>query len=97
MRSASLPFQLVGLFLALACVSGTPARADPCTGELPSRAGQAFTGTVRHVGDGDSLCVGAMDDPGTWIEVRLADFDAPELHSSNGPRAKAFLELVALG
>lgn len=39
---------------------------------------------VRYVGDGDSLCLGPTTDPATWIEVRLGDFDAPELHSPTG-------------
>lgn len=60
------------------------ARADPCEGRLPGRAGEAFAGIVRYVGDGDSLCVGSTADPAAWIEVRLSDFDAPELHSSTG-------------
>ena len=59
----------------------SPAAADPCTGPLPSTAGQSFSGPVRYVSDGDSLCIGASSDPQSWIEVRLADFDAPELHS----------------
>jgi hypothetical protein len=53
--------------------------ADPCEGRLPSAAGQKFEGLVRYAGDGDSLCSGQSPDPLTWIEVRLADFDAPEL------------------
>lgn len=73
------------------------ARADPCTADLPRRVGEMFGGTVRYVGDGDSLCVGNSDDPRTWIEVRLADFDAPELHSPEGPRSKRLLEQMALG
>ncbi|WP_322257270.1 nuclease [Brevundimonas sp.] len=39
---------------------------------------------MRYVGDGDSLCVGDAADPAAWIEVRLSDFDAPELRSSTG-------------
>ncbi|AQR63184.1 nuclease [Brevundimonas sp. LM2] len=58
--------------------------ADPCEGRLPTQAGQGFGGLVRYVGDGDSLCVGEAADPRTWVEVRLADFDAPELHSPTG-------------
>ncbi|MFN3465840.1 MAG: thermonuclease family protein [Terricaulis sp.] len=81
-------------FLILAPSS---AHADPCTAELPRRAGETFSGTVRYVGDGDSLCVGNSDDPSTWIEVRLGDFDAPELRSAGGPRSKVFLEQVAMG
>lgn len=75
----------------------SPAAADPCTAPLPMRAGQTFFGSVRYIGDGDSLCIGASADPGSWIEVRLADFDAPELHAASGARAKAALETVALG
>lgn len=60
------------------------ARADPCEGRLPARAGETFSGVVRYVGDGDSLCLGPSTDPSTWIEVRLSDFDAPELHSPTG-------------
>jgi endonuclease YncB( thermonuclease family) len=70
--------------------------ADPCEAPLPRQAGQTFAGTVRYVGDGDSLCVGQSRNPNTWIEVRLADFNAPELHSAEGPRAKAALERIAL-
>ncbi|HCK84702.1 MAG TPA: nuclease [Hyphomonadaceae bacterium] len=71
--------------------------ADPCAAPLPQRAGESFTGVVRYVGDGDSLCVGADNDPSRWVEVRLVDFDAPELGSSEGPRSKAMLEQLALG
>jgi hypothetical protein len=60
------------------------ARADPCEGRLPGRAGDAFSGIVRYVGDGDSLCVGDSADPAAWIEVRLSDFDAAELDSPTG-------------
>lgn len=70
----------------------TPARADPCEGRLPSAPGQKFGGVVRYVGDGDSLCVGLSPDPQTWIEVRLADFDAPELHDPEGRRANGMIE-----
>lgn len=83
--------------LGLFVLAPSIAYADPCTAELPRRAGDTFSGTVRYVGDGDSLCVGNSDDPSTWIEVRLGDFDAPELHSSDGPRSKRFLQQVAAG
>ena len=73
------------------------ARADPCEGSLPRREGERFVGTVRYVGDGDSLCVGQSSDPNTWIEVRLADFNAPELHTAAGPAAKTTLERIAMG
>jgi len=73
------------------------AHADPCEGPLPQRSGDRFSGTVRYVGDGDGLCVGVSDDPNTWIDVRLADFNAPELRSPGGLGAKAALENIALG
>lgn len=60
------------------------AHADPCEGRLPSRTGETFSGVVRYVGDGDSLCLGPTNDPAVWIEVRLSDFDAPELRSPTG-------------
>lgn len=62
----------------------TVALADPCEGRLPQSPGQSFTGVVRYVGDGDSLCLGNVADPAAWIEVRLSDFDAAELHSPTG-------------
>ena len=60
--------------------------------------GVSFAGPVVYVGDGDSLCVAVGPIKGTdWVEVRLEDFFAPELHEPNGPRAKAILERIALG
>ncbi|MBB4147524.1 thermonuclease family protein [Sphingobium scionense] len=47
------------------------------------------------MGDGDGFCVGQTADPHEWIEVRLADFNAPELHTPGGPAAKAVLERLA--
>ncbi len=72
---------LIGAALLLA---PTAARADPCEGRLPERVGEPFAGIVRYVGDGDSLCLGNTTDPAAWIEVRLSDFDAAELHSPAG-------------
>lgn len=85
------------LVLAFCALAPKPALADPCTAALPHRAGEIFNGVVRYVGDGDSLCVGASLDPRTWVEVRLGDFDAPELHSPDGQRSKRFLVETALG
>ena len=56
-----------------------------------------FSGQVRYVGDGDSLCIGQASHPDEWIEVRLADFYAPELHAPGGRPAKAALERIAMG
>lgn len=77
---------LLGLFGLI--FAPTIAHADPCDGRLPARAGETFSGVVRYIGDGDSLCVGPSPDPATWIEVRLADFNAPELHSPTGREAR---------
>ena len=74
----------------------TTALADPCGAPLPGK-GTAFAGTVRYVGDGDSLCVGRSPDRRSWVEVRMADFNAPELGSPAGLAAKAALQRVALG
>lgn len=74
----------------------TPALADPCEGVLPAR-GAAFSGVVRYVGDGDGLCIGPAGRPDRWIEVRLADFDAPELNEPGGQRAKRLLASIVMG
>src|SRR5690606_21500394 len=51
----------------------------------------------RYIGDGDSLCVGPEDGDGsTWIEVRLADFNAAELNAPGGRAARATLRRVAM-
>ncbi len=84
---------LAGALLVLGVV---PAVADPCTAPLPKR-GETFSGVVRYVGDGDSLCVGKTANGTEWIEVRLADFYAPELHSAGGQAAKHSLEKIAQG
>lgn len=71
--------------------------ADPCRAPLPKRAGAVFSGPVRYVGDGDGLCIGPTSDPTTWIEIRLADFDAPELDAPGGRDAKARLKALVRG
>lgn len=85
------------LFAGAALATPAIAHADPCEGRLPSRPGQTFSGIVRYVGDGDSLCVGGTSNPQEWIEVRLADFDAPELHEAEGRRARNALVQVTSG
>jgi endonuclease YncB( thermonuclease family) len=89
--------KLALLALAAAVLAPAVAHADPCTAPLPHKAGETFTGSVRYVGDGDSICVSSNADPSTWIEVRLGDFNAPELHSTEGPAAKAALTRIAYG
>ncbi|KAK0361061.1 hypothetical protein LTR94_024833 [Friedmanniomyces endolithicus] len=73
------------------CLWAAPAYADPCEGALPAR-NTSFEGVVRYIGDGDGLCVGPAGRPDRWIEVRLADFYAPELHDRGGLEAKRRLE-----
>ena len=80
----------------LACAWTAPALADPCEGALPAK-GTTFTGIVRYVGDGDGLCVGPAGRPDRWIEVRLADFYAPELQDAGGRDAKRRLERLVMG
>ncbi len=92
-----MPMRIALLIAALALLTPSLAFADPCEGELPSRAGETFSGTVRYIGDGDSLCVGQSNNPNTWIEVRLADFNAPELNARGGQAVKRVLERIALG
>lgn len=87
---------LFAFAVAATSLSGT-ACADPCEAALPSKAGVVFAGTVKYVGDGDSLCVGTGKDGEQWIEVRLADFDAPELSTPDGKKAKALLVREAMG
>ncbi len=82
--------------VALACLWSVPAWADPCEGRLPPK-GARFTGVVRYIGDGDSLCVGPERRPDQWIEVRLGDFYAPELHERGGAEAKRLLEQLVMG
>lgn len=89
------PLLLAGALAFFSAVA--PAHADPCEAPLPTQAEERFSGAVRYVGDGDSLCVGRTADPKEWIEVRLADFDAPELHQADGAAAKAALARIALG
>jgi endonuclease YncB( thermonuclease family) len=84
------------LAIILVVLSTASAGADPCEATLPA-SGTQFSGTVRYVGDGDSLCVGNTANPSDWIEVRIADFYAPELNSPGGRDAKAALERVAMG
>ena len=82
----------------------TAAMADPCKaipdrGPVPQylQPGARFYGPVVYVGDGDSLCVGVGPHPHAWVEVRLADFYAPELHAPGGEAAKAILARLAMG
>ena len=43
------------------------------------------------------MCIAVGDGPARWVEVRLLDFYAPELHDPAGPAAKAALSHLAMG
>lgn len=88
----------------LAAAFALPAVADPCKaipdkGPMPSYLAQGgvFSGPVSYVGDGDSLCVAVGASPAEWVEVRIADFYAPELNGPGGREARRVLERVAKG
>ena len=96
--------RMVLIALALSAVAGA-ARADPCTripdrGAMPTEVarGLTFDGPVVYVGDGDSLCVQTIPgiDGAGWVEVRLADFNAPELREPGGRAARAALVRLVL-
>lgn len=81
---------VAGIIVSMICM---PAFADPCEAPLPVNGAQ-FSGPVTYIVDGDGLCVG--DDQG-GIEVRLGDFDAPELNKPSGADAKETLRRIAFG
>lgn len=92
------------LLLSAAVLYAPAALADPCKaipdkGPMPAflSPGKVFSGPVTYVGDGDSLCVAVGPDPQNWVEVRVADFYAPELRAPGGAKAKAALERIAKG
>ena len=95
----------LGLLLAVGVTGmATTASADPCEaipdgGPLPIYLsfGSTFSGPVTTVIDGDSMCIAVGLGPKNWVEVRLADFYAPESSDPTGPAAKAALERIALG
>lgn len=84
--------------------AGAAAQADPCKA-IPDRGpmppylapGSTFSGPVVYVGDGDGLCVAVGPGQAAWVEVRLGDFYAPELHAPGGEAAKAALTRIAMG
>lgn len=88
------------LTLAFLTLAG-PALADPCgaipeKGPLPAwaKAGAHVIGSARYFVDGDGLCISASADPATWVEFRIADFYAPEIHAPGGQQAKAALQRI---
>lgn len=92
------------LLVGLGWLLASPALADPCKaipdkGPMPAflAKGEIFSGPVVYVGDGDSLCVEVNPGPTGWVEVRLEDFYAPELHELGGADAKSRLERLVMG
>jgi len=86
-------------YAIIACAFfASAAHADPCEGPLP-KSGSTFEGRVVYVGDGDGLCadIGGLGNPAQWVEVRLADFYAPELSETGGREAKSALTRIAMG
>ncbi len=81
---------LIAAVCFLACAVGSCARRS-VRGALSAK-GATFVGVVRYVDDGDGLYVGRAGRPNRGIEVRLADFYAPELHDAGGCEAKRRLE-----
>ncbi|HEY2355973.1 MAG TPA: hypothetical protein VGH86_00880 [Phenylobacterium sp.] len=81
--------------LVVAAALASSAAADPCKA-IPDRgpapaylsSGATFSGPVVYVGDGDSLCVAVGEGPQNWVEVRLADFYAPELPINRDPQPR---------
>uniref|UniRef100_B0T9A3 Nuclease (SNase domain protein) n=1 Tax=Caulobacter sp. (strain K31) TaxID=366602 RepID=B0T9A3_CAUSK len=104
MNHPTLLSRACGLGLALSAFSAAAALADPCTavpdkGPVPAalRPESVFRGPVAYIGDGDSLCVATGPSPSQWVEVRLADFYAPELHAPGGREAKRTLDQITAG
>ena len=93
---------VAGFLVSLSVATGAfadPCKAIPDRGPVPAylTPGKAFSGPVVYIGDGDSLCVAVGPTQGAWVEVRLADFYAPELAAPSGRQAKAALERIATG
>lgn len=103
-RAAALGGALIALGAAGAA-SADPCEAIPNRGRLPAflKPGAHFAGPVAYVADGDSLCVAVGKGPGAWVEVRLADYSAPEITDLTrkpwpaGVAARAALERIAKG
>lgn len=88
----------------LSMMLGGVALADPCKA-IPDRGptpaylapGSLFEGPVAYVRDGGSLCVALGPGREDWVEVRVADFYAPELEEPGGREAKQALENITHG
>lgn len=93
------PSWALAVFFLPAVAQADPCKAIPDQGPMPTyrRNGSQFNGKVVYVGDGDSLCVAVGSGPESWVEVRVADFYAPELTAKGGQAAKAALARIAMG
>jgi endonuclease YncB( thermonuclease family) len=96
-RKILIPALALTAIASAACAD--PCKAIPDHGPAPGylHPGANFSGEVVYIGDGDSLCVAVGAGPSQWVEVRLADFYAPELHDPGGEQAKATLSRLAYG
>ena len=90
---------LIALLFAAGHAAADPCEAIPEDGPLPAYLafGATFSGPVVDVLDGDSLCVAVGPGHKDWVEVRLADFYAPESSEAAGAVAKAALSRFTLG
>jgi len=81
-----------------------PAHSPNNMNDYVFERGQTFTGPVVHIIDGDGLCVEVPNTnvEGTkvgdnWVEVRIADFYAPETSEPGGTEATQALTRIAFG
>lgn len=88
-----------GLALVASVAHADPCKFIPDAGPMPAatRPGNIITGPVVYVGDGDSICVSIGQGPRSWVEIRIADFYAPELREPGGEQAKAAMTRIAMG
>jgi endonuclease YncB( thermonuclease family) len=76
-----------------------PCKAVPNNGPTPAylAPGRTFSGRVVYVADGSNLCVAVRRGRRHWVEVRIADFYAPQIQETGGDQAKAALAHFAMG
>lgn len=99
MRATVRSALALGVTLFAGQALADPCKAIPDKGPMPAylSPGAQFSGQVVYVGDGDGLCVAVGQGTENWVEVRLENFYAPELHEPGGPEAKSALEGLAMG
>lgn len=84
---------LLATVSAASALWAATAHADPCTAPVSGyRAGQVISAPIVHGIDGDGLCLMLGRDPSQWLEIRLADFYAPELNERGGREAKRVMD-----